>query len=112
MATHRCYACRCCDRVLPAWLLVARRPDGAMLLHHLSQHHPDQMGPYLERMRVVRTGVSKICVCMEGHQTMANLPTSTLTVLHGAARGCRPTRAADRDPYRLVYAGAPGATGL
>jgi len=22
-----------------------------MLLYHLSQHHPDQVGPYLERMR-------------------------------------------------------------
>jgi hypothetical protein len=22
-----------------------------MLLHHLSQHHPDPVGPYLERMR-------------------------------------------------------------
>jgi hypothetical protein len=22
-----------------------------MLLYHLGQHHPDQVGPYLERMR-------------------------------------------------------------
>jgi hypothetical protein len=35
----------------PAWLPVAKRPDGAMLLYHLSQQHPDQVGPYLERMR-------------------------------------------------------------
>jgi hypothetical protein len=49
--THRRYRCRYCGRVLPAWLPVARRPDGAMLLGHLSQQHPDQVGPYLERMR-------------------------------------------------------------
>ena len=51
MASHRRYCCRFCDRVLPTWLLVAKRPNGAMLLHHLSQEHPDQVGPYLKRMR-------------------------------------------------------------
>jgi hypothetical protein len=30
---------------------VAKRPHGALLLHHLSQSHPDQVGPYLDRMR-------------------------------------------------------------
>jgi hypothetical protein len=50
MATHRRDCCRCCDRVLPAWLLVAKRPEGAMLLHHLSQQHPEGVGPYLERI--------------------------------------------------------------
>jgi hypothetical protein len=30
---------------------VAKRPNGAMLLQHRGQHHPDQVGPYLERMR-------------------------------------------------------------
>jgi hypothetical protein len=29
---------------------VAQRLDSAMLLYHLSQHHPDQVGPYLQRM--------------------------------------------------------------
>jgi hypothetical protein len=29
---------------------VAKRPDGAMLLYHLSQRHPAQVGPYLQRM--------------------------------------------------------------
>jgi len=37
--------------MLPAWLPVAKRPEGSMLLYHLGQHHPDQVGPYLERMR-------------------------------------------------------------
>jgi hypothetical protein len=30
---------------------VAQRLDSAMLLYHLSQQHPGQVGPYLERMR-------------------------------------------------------------
>jgi L-lactate utilization protein LutC len=30
---------------------VAQRLDSATLLYHLSQQHPDQVGPYLERMR-------------------------------------------------------------
>jgi hypothetical protein len=35
------YPCRYSDAVLPAWLPAAKQPDGAMLLHYLSQHHPD-----------------------------------------------------------------------
>ena len=31
--------------------LTAKRPNGAMLLHHLSNWHPSEVGPYLERMR-------------------------------------------------------------
>jgi hypothetical protein len=50
MTVRRRYRCRFCNCILPAWLPVAKRPDGAMLLYHLSQHHPDQVGPYLERM--------------------------------------------------------------
>jgi hypothetical protein len=30
------------------------RPDGAMLLYHVRQQLPDQVGPYLERMRTER----------------------------------------------------------
>ena len=48
---HKQYRCRHCGAILPAWLPVARRPDGAMLLYHLSQQHPDRVRPYLERMR-------------------------------------------------------------
>ena len=51
MTVRRRYRCRFCSCILPAWLPVAKRPDGAMLLYHLGQHHPDQVGPYLERMR-------------------------------------------------------------
>jgi hypothetical protein len=36
---------------LLAWLPAAQAPDGALLLQHLSQQHPDQVGPYLDRMR-------------------------------------------------------------
>jgi hypothetical protein len=29
---------------------MAQRLDSAMLFYYLSQHHPDQVGPYLARM--------------------------------------------------------------
>ena len=55
---RRTKAPRTCDRwldcgaVLPAWLPVANQPGGAqMRLPHLSQRHPDQVRPLLERMR-------------------------------------------------------------
>ena len=48
---HKHYRCRYCGAILPAWLPVAKRPEGSMLLYHLGQNHPDQVGPYLERMR-------------------------------------------------------------
>jgi hypothetical protein len=44
------YRCRYCGVVLPAWLPVAKRPEASMLLYHLSQQHPDQVGPHMERM--------------------------------------------------------------
>ena len=51
MISRRRYRCQFCGAMLPAWLPVAKRPEASMLLYHLSQHHPDQVGPYLERMR-------------------------------------------------------------
>jgi hypothetical protein len=51
LSPPRQYRCRFCARVLPAWLPVAQRPDGAMLLHHLGDRHPTEIRPYLERMR-------------------------------------------------------------
>jgi len=50
MTLHRRYRCRFCGRLLPAWLPAAKRPNGAMRLHHLDDWHPDQVGPYLKRM--------------------------------------------------------------
>jgi hypothetical protein len=47
---HRRYRCRYCGAELPAWLPVFNEPNGAMLLHHLSQAHPNQVGAYLDRM--------------------------------------------------------------
>jgi hypothetical protein len=41
------YRCRFCGLELPAWLPVAKRPEGSMLLYHLGQRHLDQAGPYL-----------------------------------------------------------------
>jgi hypothetical protein len=45
--TRRFYRCTLCGCELPAWLPVAKRPDGAMLLHHLAQDHPDQIPAYV-----------------------------------------------------------------
>jgi hypothetical protein len=53
---HKHYRCRYCGTILPAWLPVAKRPDGAILLHHLSQQHPEQVGLYLKRMRTEDIG--------------------------------------------------------
>jgi hypothetical protein len=50
MTTRKRFKCRFCGHGLPAWLPVAKRPEGSKLLFHLSQHHPDQVGPYLARM--------------------------------------------------------------
>jgi hypothetical protein len=44
------YRCRFCGLILPAWLTAAKQPNGAMLLHHLSQRHPDHVGQYLDQM--------------------------------------------------------------
>jgi hypothetical protein len=41
------YRCRFCGLKLNAWLPVAKRPEGAMLLEHLSQLHPHQVRRYL-----------------------------------------------------------------
>jgi hypothetical protein len=51
MTTNKRFKCLFCGHVLPAWLPVPKRPEGSMLLYHLGQHHPDQVRPYLERMR-------------------------------------------------------------
>jgi hypothetical protein len=50
MTTNKRFTCRICGAVLPAWLLMAKRPDGAMLLQPVGQDHPDQVGLYLDRM--------------------------------------------------------------
>jgi hypothetical protein len=48
--TRQRYRCRFCGALLPAWLPVVKRPEGAMLLYHLGQHHLAEAGPYLQRM--------------------------------------------------------------
>ena len=42
--------CRYCGYLLPGILRIDNTPNGALLLHHLSAMHPDQVGPYLRRM--------------------------------------------------------------
>jgi hypothetical protein len=50
MTTRKRFKCRSCSTLLPAWLPVAKRPEGSMLLYHLGQHHLEEVGPYLQRM--------------------------------------------------------------
>ena len=48
--TTRRDRCRSCGALLPAWLPAAQEPNGAMLLHHVSVMHPDQVTAALDRM--------------------------------------------------------------
>jgi hypothetical protein len=50
MTPRKRYRCRACGAELPAWLPVFNAPNGAMLLHHLSARHRDQVKAYLDRM--------------------------------------------------------------
>jgi hypothetical protein len=50
MISSRRFRCRFCGLVLNAWLPVAREPDGAMVLNHLSHQHLDHVKDYLDRM--------------------------------------------------------------
>jgi hypothetical protein len=50
MPIHKRFKCRFCGRILPAWWPVAQVPDGAMLLYHLGDWHPDDVGAYLARI--------------------------------------------------------------
>jgi hypothetical protein len=51
MPPRKRYRRRYCGTLLPAWLPVAKRPEGSMLLYHLGQQHLDQLRPYLARMK-------------------------------------------------------------
>jgi hypothetical protein len=55
LPSHRRYRCRYCHAELPGWLPHFQAPDGAMLLSHLSQAHPDQVKAYLDRMPTDQT---------------------------------------------------------
>jgi hypothetical protein len=58
MLNSKCYHCRYCGTILPAWLPAAKRPNGAMLLTHLSQHHRAELvlKRLLARMRTEEIG--------------------------------------------------------
>jgi hypothetical protein len=49
-STRKRYRCRYCSAELPAWLPAFNEPNGAMLLDHLAQQHPGEVGAYLKRM--------------------------------------------------------------
>jgi hypothetical protein len=41
---------RFCGVAFSAWYAVPGEPNGAMLLHHMSQSHPAELRPYLAQM--------------------------------------------------------------
>jgi hypothetical protein len=51
MRPRQRFRCRFCGVVFSAWLSAPGEPDGAMLLGHLDQRHPDRVGACLDRMR-------------------------------------------------------------
>jgi hypothetical protein len=53
---YKRYRYRFCGHVINAWLPAAKRPNDAKLLYHLSQQHPDEVKPSLERMRTEDSG--------------------------------------------------------
>jgi len=65
--------CWYCGTVLPGWLPVVNRPNGAILLHHLSARHPVEVKPYLERMRTEDIGT----VAMEAFERLDDTASST-----------------------------------
>ena len=71
MTSTRRYRCRVCGWTLPAWLPAAQRPNGAMLLHHLGDLHPSEVGPYLKRMRTeeIATVTAEAFETLEENQT-------------------------------------------
>jgi hypothetical protein len=50
MPPRKRYRCRYCGLLFNAWLPWAKAPNGVLLFGHLSQHHPDRMGPYRARL--------------------------------------------------------------
>jgi hypothetical protein len=44
------FRCRFCGVTFSAWLAVPGEPDGALLLHHITQSHPAGLGRYLDQM--------------------------------------------------------------
>jgi hypothetical protein len=50
MTTTRRFRCRFCGAVFSAWFSVPGEPDGALLLHHVTQSHPREVGRSLDQM--------------------------------------------------------------
>ena len=63
--------CRSCGRGLPAWLPAAQRPNGAMLLHHLADMHPDrgQAVPDAHGTEDIATVAAEASAVVEVHET-------------------------------------------
>jgi hypothetical protein len=65
--------CTFCGDMLPAWLPVAKCPDGALLLHHLSAMHREVVGSYLAR---IHTDADHNRVVVEAYEVVEGEETS------------------------------------
>jgi hypothetical protein len=65
MTPTRRYRCRLCGHVLHAWRPWAKEPDGALLLGHLAQQHPGEVGAYLARMHTDKDHVPVVLEAFE-----------------------------------------------
>jgi hypothetical protein len=65
------YRCTFCGALLSAWLPVAQRPNGAMLLQHLSARHWEELQPYLARMETecIATVAAEAFEVVEGDES-------------------------------------------
>ena len=95
ITTNKGFKCRDCGRVLPAWLPAAKWPNGAMLLHHLGDMHPTEVGPYLTRMETedIATVAAEAFEVVEGEGDR---------ISYATAKGGRSDGACGPSPGRLT----------
>jgi hypothetical protein len=67
MLPRKRYRCRYCGLLFNAWLPWAKAPSGVLLFGHLSQHHTDQMAPYLRRLEA---GADIDAVTLEAYEVV------------------------------------------
>jgi hypothetical protein len=67
----QCFRCRFCGVVFSAGLAVPGKPDGALLLHHISQSHPAELTPVLDQMHTDDDITPAIVPAFEAEEELA-----------------------------------------
>jgi hypothetical protein len=65
--TTRRYRCHYCGRRFNAWLPWAKALSGVLRFGHVSQHHADQVWPYLRR---IEAGEDITAVVVEAYEVV------------------------------------------